>query len=86
MVKEIAAACAETPNAGDYIYENAGRLAAQWLREIQPNAANPVIKQIDFKSWRYTELIFALREAFTAGMITGSCIQQDINNGVEPRI
>lgn len=86
MYKNITSEIAKDPIASDYIYENAGRLAAQWLNETQPYFANPVIKQIDFKSWRYTELIFALREAFTSGLITGSCIQQDIDNNKQPRL
>lgn len=70
----------------DWIYENVERLAAKWLVNHAENAANPVIKQINFKSWRYTDLIMALREAYAAGMITGAMLQQQLNAGEEPKM
>lgn len=76
-MENIAKACAKVPNACDYVYSNASRLAAQWLVEHQPYSSNPVIRQIKFKSITYTDLIMALREAYAAGMVLGACLQAD---------
>ena len=76
-MENIAKVCAKSPIACDYVYANVGRLAAQWLVEHQPYSANPVIRQINFKSKSYLDLVMALREAYAAGMVLGACLQAD---------
>ena len=75
--KNIAALCAQEPYCSSYIYSQAHRIAAQWLREHQPVAANPVIANINWDSVEDFHLVAALREAYVAGMVMGSCLQKD---------
>ena len=76
--KNIAALCAQELYCSSYIYSQAHRIAAQWLREHQPVAANPVINHcFDRHDTDSLNLCFALREAYVAGMVMGSCLQKD---------
>lgn len=87
MANNIAALCAQEPYCSSYIYSNAERIAAQWLREHQPLAANPIINHcFDENDLQSINLCFALREAYVAGMIMGSCLQKDESEGKKPRI
>ena len=75
--KSIAALCAQEPYCSSYIFSEAHRIAAQWLREHQPVAANPVVHNIRWGSAEDFNLVAALREAYVAGMVMGSCLQKD---------
>lgn len=86
MAATISELCAQAPYCSSYIYSQAHRIAAEWLVEHQPLAANPVISGIRWGSVEDMNLVFALREAYVAGMIMGSCLQKDEHEGKEPRI
>ena len=87
MDENIGSLCAQEPHCSNYIYSNAERIAVQWLREHQPFAANPVINHcFDGNDLQSINLCLALREAYVAGMVMGSCLQKDEHKGKEPRI